>query len=285
MERHGFGKKTFDFEKDENGKAVVYRVDGKFTDEYYLKDPPSRFIEAYEQLDDNSQNVWLFFVDSDSERIGGARIGGMGGLIRESVGMGETAHARVSHALIPASGVGFSDSTMAHELGHAFGLEHNFREHNYSEGSYIMSYNQMPPYRLSKGDAEWLDKSRFFNHDQTFFNEPSTIGQSNKTQLLFELKDADGLHQVQLVVPTTTSDFVPMAEPYWDAKRITSIPGTKWKLHSYQQLKGQETATVKFELTADLVKEVILRLIDESGNIAEREFNLTKNSAEQPESP
>jgi len=317
MGRHGFSKKTFDFEKDGNGKAVVYRVDGKFTDEYYLEDPSSRFTEEYEQFFDyNSQNVWLFFVDS--ERIGEAQ--GMGGLIT-SVGVGETAHARVSYALIPTSGAGFRVSTMAHELGHAFGLEHDFREHNSSEGSYIMSYDRVSPYRLSKGAAEWLDKSRFFNHNRTFFNEPSTIiGQSNKTQLLFELKDMDGLHQVQLAVPATARDFGPMVESYWEAnpalkkekllslreeenaklypdeflwvrfvtkeaQKIASIPGTKWKLHSYQQLKGQETATVEFELAAGLVEKIRLQVIDEGGNIAKREFDFTENSEEQPESP
>ena len=320
MERHGFGKKTFDFEKDESGKAVVYWVDGQDANNYYLEDTEDKIIEEYERFGDNSQNVCLFVVDISSERIDGDMIVGVN--IRQGAGEVEE-----NYALIPVSGVGFHVHTAAHELGHGFGLEHDFRGHNSSEGSYIMSYDRVPPYRLSKGAAEWLDKSRFFNHNRTFFNEPSTINQLDKTQLLFELKDADGLYQVQLAIPTTTSDFVSIGKSYLEAnptekKRIlkllkkdetlklypdelllemhikaqadkmTSMPGTKWKLHSYQQLKGKKTdtvrfelTTVKFELTNLSVKEVRLTAIDEHGNIAWREFNLTENSAEHPESP
>lgn len=306
MERHGFGKKTFDFEKDENGKAVVYRIDGEFTDVHYLEDLPGKVIKEYEQFDYNSQNVWLFVVDINLE----GTVVGHGGSLND----GE--EVRGHYALIPASSVGFSVLVIAHELGHAFGLKHNFRELNSSERHDIMFYevSPVPPYRLSKGAAEWLDKSCFFNHNRTFFNEPSTINQLDKTQLLFELNDADGLHQVQLFVPTTTSDFLPMVEhweAYWKAnpaekkealkllkeaetleqypkkwaKNMASDPGRKWKLHSYQQLKGQEASTVKFELTDLSVKEVMLGVIDQHGNIAEREFDLTENSAEYPESP
>ena len=35
MENHGFGGKTFRFETDTNGKAVVHHVNGKFNDAYY----------------------------------------------------------------------------------------------------------------------------------------------------------------------------------------------------------------------------------------------------------
>ena len=34
-----------------------------------------------------------------------------------------------------------------------------------------------------------------------------------------------------------------------EANRMASIGGSEWKLHSCQQLNGQKTATVEFELT------------------------------------
>ena len=319
-------KKTFDFEKDENGKAVVYRVDGKFTDDHYFKDTIGKIRAEIEQFDFNSQNVRLIIANISRERIGGGMVAGRGGLVtQEFAGGGQRATG--SYALISASGAGFSPFTVGHELGHAFGLEHDFRSHDLPEGSYLMSYDLMAPYRLSKGAAEWLDKSRLFDRNERFFDSPPTIerlpvptDRSDTILLRFKLEDVDRLHQVQLVVPTTTSDFVAMVESDWEAnparkKKIlkslkqvktyqgvsdehllqleatlradkrASIPGTEWKLHSYQQLKGQETNTVKFELTDLSVKEVMLRVIDESGNIAKREFNLTENSAEQQESP
>ena len=333
MERHGFGKKTFDFEKSENGKPVVYRVDGEFTDDDYFKDTTDKdttnkvIAEIAKQFDVNSRNVWLIVVDSNSERIDGAA--GKGVLITlPAVGV---LLATGSYALIPASGAGFSPFTVSHELGHTFGLEHDFREHDFREGSYVMSYDLVAPYRLSKGAAEWLDKSRLFNHNQRFFDSPPTIERfpvptdgSDTMLLRFKLEDVDGLHQIQLAVPTTGDDRFSIAkhqiavmkpalkrelerkimdedpglkaalqdDDFWretfpreQAKDPAFIEGAAWKLHSYQSLEGKKTATVEFELTADPVKKVRLRVIDEGGNIAEREFNLTENSAEQPESP
>ena len=56
----------------------------------------------------------------------------------------------------------------AHELGHAFGLQHDFRG-----GSYLMSYSGIKD-GISKCAAEWLDVHRAFNTDQTAFNELTT---------------------------------------------------------------------------------------------------------------
>ena len=64
MERHGFGRKTFVFETDVTGKAVVHHVDGQFTAEYY-KQGTSRKVrgEISEQFD-TSRNIYLVVVDS-----------------------------------------------------------------------------------------------------------------------------------------------------------------------------------------------------------------------------
>ena len=39
MERHGYGRKTFNFETDRRGNAVVRQVNGRFRDAYYLTNP------------------------------------------------------------------------------------------------------------------------------------------------------------------------------------------------------------------------------------------------------
>ena len=87
---------------------------------------------------------------------------------------GETVtRTRGGYAVIPASGQCFEGKSgtevTAHELGHAFGLEHDFRD-----DAYIMSYGESPN-RLSKCAAGWLAANRFFNTDQTAFNEPTML--------------------------------------------------------------------------------------------------------------
>ena len=294
MERHGFGRKTFDFEQDEDGKAVVYRVDGKFTDDYYLEDTTGKVIEEIaNQFDDHSRNVWLIVVDISSKKISG--VGAIGGLIEYGSGLGGVPYATGGYAFLPASN--FTPIVMSHELGHAFGLEHDFRERGSSESRYIMSYGQIRD-RLSKCAAEWLDKSHLFNHNQRFFNGLPTIEKlspltnlPNTTLLRFRLEDADGLHQVQLTVPTTVRDWDSILKPRMvdsgerRTKSQVSANMGQNQLHDWESLNGQKTALVEFELTADLVKDVELQIIDVHGNIARQAFDLNENSAEPPENP
>ncbi len=44
MERHGFGRKTFVFEKDRRGNAVVHRVNRHFQDTHYHREPVIRLV-------------------------------------------------------------------------------------------------------------------------------------------------------------------------------------------------------------------------------------------------
>ena len=167
---------------------------------------------------------------------------------------------RGGYAIIPASGNCFDGkvgvSVTAHELGHAFGLEHDFRN-----DAYVMSYGAAPN-RLSKCAARWLDVNRFFNANQTAFNEPTAIQMltpsaylpnARNLTLQFEVTDVDGIHQVQLLVPVTSAD-----------------PASGIKLHSCKGLNAQ-SSTLEFyasTLTAHRVSNIVLQVIDVHGNIA-----------------
>ena len=148
-----------------------------------------------------------------------------------------------------------------------FTIKHDFRGRN----ARIMSYKS-GRYVLSKCAAEWLDKSRFFNPSQPFFDKHATIEMlslpdvSDATTLQFEVTDEDGMHQVQLIVPTIRRD--PVTEQ-------------GFKLHSCQSLNGAEKATVEFELAGTIVKEIKLWMMDLHGNIVWRKFDL-KEEFEQP---
>ncbi len=105
MEAHGFGRKTFLFETDANGKAVVHRVTGRFTDKYYSGLSYTWDIwEEVENRFDMSRNYYFTAIDISSELIDG-RVCGRGGAWGSVAG----------RVLIPASGNCFKTNTAAHE--------------------------------------------------------------------------------------------------------------------------------------------------------------------------
>ncbi len=264
MERNGFGRKTFTFETDANGETVIYRVDGEFNDWYYHTETQNKVYTEIASQFDMEKHIYLIVVDISSEAIEEEDTCGVGGghwFERET-----KVRTRGGYAVIPASGRCFDGETgtivTAHELGHAFSLEHDFRD-----DAYIMSYGAAPD-RLSKCAAGWLDVSRFFNTNQTAFNEPTTIQMltpsayhpnAENLTLRFEVTDVDRIHQVQLLVPTTAED---------------PAPGTK--LHSCRDGHAQ-SRSFEFDaptLTAHPVNTIILQVIDAHGNIAQRAYTL-----------
>lgn len=269
MEINGFGRKTFTFETDESGEMLVYRIDGQLRDRYYHTNTAYKIHTEISSQFDMGRHVYLIVADISSQSIGGKNKCGIGGgdwyknenLIRGKGG----------YAVIPASGPCFDGAygvvVAAHELGHAFGLEHDFRN-----DAYVMSYGVAPD-QLSKCAASWLDTHRFFNTDQTAFNEPTSIQMLTPSAYLrnarnftlqFEVSDADGIHQAQLLVPVTPLD---------------PAPGVK--LHSCKDLHTHRS-TLEFRvptLTARQINNVVLQVIDVYGNITRQDYTLKANAA------
>ena len=97
MEAHGFDKKTFLFEADRNGNAVVHHVVGQFTDKYYTDLPNTSDIwgEIGKQFD-ISKNIYLTAIDISSEALSSVGSG--------VCGLGTHSGSAAGNALMPASG-------------------------------------------------------------------------------------------------------------------------------------------------------------------------------------
>ena len=232
-------------------------MNGKFTDRYYNNETFDKITEEIEERFNLSTNLYLISIETGSEMID-VQWCGQGGV--HGIGGGK--------ALIPASGncfVGdYGISNAAHELGHAFGLEHDFRS-----DAYMMSYGSAPD-RLSYCAAEWLDVHRYFNTTQTAFDEPTTVEMltplalpSNTIRFRFEVNDVDGLHQAQLIVPVAATD-----------------PADGTKLHSCKALNGAINL-IRFTTTGlrpGATREVKLKVIDVYGNFTDETYSIGVNT-------
>ena len=275
MAANGFGRKTFTFETDENGAMLAYQVDGRFRDRYYHTDTADKiYTEITDQLD-LEKHVYLIVADLSSEVINReATCGVGGGSWYENENLTRT---RGGYAIIPASGQCFDgiygNTVTAHELGHAFGLDHDFRNENY-----MMSYGAAPD-RLSRCAARWLDASRFFNTDQTAYNSETSIHLQTPTTyapnarslpLQFRVTDADSIHQAQLLVPTSAAD-----------------PAPGLKLQACRSLNTQN-GNITFNvpaLTQRSVNDIVLQVIDVHGNITRRNYTLRVDNTLRAENP
>ena len=265
-----YGRKTFAFETDPTGYARVHHVTGKFADAYYHHDTYDKVVKEVAEQFDTSRDVFLIAVDVSSEFINQEGTCGIGGGGWKSLDNELWRRDFGGVAVIPASGVCINPSITAHELGHVFGLEHDFRDN-----AYLMAYGAQE--RLSHCAAKWLDVHRFFNNDPTAFNETTTIAmqpsqasEPGTLRLQFELTDTDGLHQAQLIVPAAATD-----------------PAQGTKLHSCKSLNGKNQ-TVAF-LTTDAPvpsdSEVTLQVVDGTGNITRQTFSLKGGDITSNRSP
>ena len=252
MEQHGFGRKTFTFEAGATGQAMVHRVDGQFTDSYYHQDTYHKVWQELVEQFYTQKRIYMVVIDTGLERIG----------VRDWQVCGDAREGRFS---MPGSGPCFSFYVIAHELGHTFGLRHDFRSDAYMLSYGITNTRGWNRDRISQCAAEWLDVHSFFNASQSLFNNRTTIrmlsplASPKAIRLRFEVTDPDGLHQAQLIIPSTAEDP--------DRARGE-------KLHGCKRLRG-ESSSIEFitnELTEESTTEVALHVIDVHGNITRQRY-------------
>ena len=254
MARHGFGRKTFRFETDENGDAIVHHVDGNYHDAFYQTGSFGKILDELQGQFDFANNIYVIGVEiSDSFENG--TVCGIGG-DNENGG----------HVLVPATG-GCSDNIalIPHELGHAFGLQHYF-----FNSADIMSYGavreDLSSKQLSLCNAEWLSVHPYFNSDKVITRNLNTniqplsaeydVQPPHVFRLRFELNDLDGLHQAQLIASKSAALNDSSQPEFIDCQALNGVSGIA------------EFATTR------ILDFVMIQVIDKEGNYTRRFYEV-----------
>ena len=164
MQDNGFEAKTFTLERDTRQQVIVHTIRGKHNTEYYRIDTfnkirdelPRKFNAWY----DNTRTIFCIFVGKLD------LIGGVLGRGAANYAITDGCGACSGDATVPAE---TEMRTVAHELGHTFGLGHNLQ--GYQGKDYLM----WTGYRLSAQEARWLDRHPYFNKSPVIQENPPTI--------------------------------------------------------------------------------------------------------------
>lgn len=261
LEEHGFERKTFRFETDASGNAVVHHLNGKFAAVHYHNSPWSVWDELTEQFD-LSKNIYLISIDTgilnpipDPEGVFFVcfenGICGQGGWGNDGAS---------GRAVVPTN----DNPAVAHELGHAFGLQHDYRDPGFTGGD---------PMLASFCAAEWLDTNRYFNETLISSNTPTTIqmlpplaAPRYTIRLRFEIEDPDGLHQAQL--------HANIPDEFLSGRQIIDCESLSGENDTAEFVTSKLSGSA-----ATAVTKVWLQVTDIHGNFTEQEFSVDIASA------
>ena len=197
---HGFGETTFRYETDAQGEPMVHVVYGTGGN-YHYADALGRIQGEYGY--DLRSNIY-FIVLGNEEDI----------QLRNVLGLGLQTSRNSGWAMLTQYFDPNFVTRAAHELGHAFGLWHNF-----NDGAYIMSYGPGQG-SFSELSAGHLAVHPHFNSESSTYQEyvldlPTCEILSSRSYrtgatsvpIQLELSDPDGLQQVSLFVTTPETHF------------------------------------------------------------------------------
>ncbi len=264
MDAHGYGRRTFRVETDPQGAPKVHRMDGKHPDSYYLDDTSTTVRDEVEEAFDLNANVYLIVIDNSINAIGladGRVVSGVGGRDEKNGG----------GAWVDG---GFSFETAAHELGHAFGLQHDFRD-----GAYVMSYGGHRALwrvedRLSACSAEYLSVHPYFNPNIPIEMEESpTIelisprsypASSQSLPVRLRVSDPDGLHQVIL--------HAAQPDNRWSVKSCRGFSGEKSAIIEFDYdgvipSAHQPSYSIRTSLLDPLIHPIVIEAVDVNGDV------------------
>ena len=262
MQTHGYGSKTFRVETDSKGKPMVHRVDGQHPNSHYFYYMESKVRDEIVQTFNLDANLYLIVMDTDVlRRNNGQPHGGTGHRYGKIGG----------YALVSG---GFRWETVAHELGHAFGLFHDF-----NDSVYIMSYGS-DRNQLSACHAEYLVMNPYFNPDVPIEVERSPVIElisprtypagSKSVPIQLKISDSEGLHQMILFATT----------------RESHSAGVDLEVKTCRGLAGKKEAIVEFDydgvipsdsstsLANPIAHPISVGTVDMNGNVVQTNFVL-----------
>ena len=273
MQAHGLGNKTFRFETDVDGEPLVHRVDGQYPQTHYFDDTVYTVLDEVEQTFDIEENIYLIVADiSWIAGIGvrGNRAGGVG-----------TNRWNGGFTLIPGETILVPSErgwiVTAHELGHAFGLQHDFRD-----DAYIMSYGRHPD-SLSMCHAEFLTVHPYFNPNVNAAKRrqrrmptielisPLTYPTDAKSfQVQLKVRGSWELHQAILFARTMPPHF---AAGHYEVKAWRGFAGEKEAIVTFDY-DGVIPSATSTSLSEPIVHPISVYVVDTNGNYTWRFFTL-----------
>ena len=265
MQTHGYGSKTFRVETDSQGEPMVHRVDGQHPNSHYFYYMESKVRDEIVQTFNLDANLYLIVMDTDVlRRNNGQPHGGTGHRYGKIGG----------YALVSG---GFRWETVAHELGHAFGLYHDFREG--SSSRHIMSYGRERN-QLSACHAEYLVMSPYFNADVPIeHRRPPTIelissrtypAGSKSVPIQLKISDSEGLHQVLLFVRTSKSQGIDRAP---QLKLCRGLEGKKETIVAFDY-DGVIPSDSPTSFSNPTTHPISVEAVDMNGNVVQTNFVL-----------
>ena len=266
MDAQGYGIRTIHFETDPRGEPLVHRVDGGHPESHYYNTFGGAMVDELWQVFDFNVNIYSIIIDTHHASFqgrggGGGRDGKTGGsawLTSEYIGGG--AHG------------GYAGVT-AHEIGHAFGLGHDFRD-----GTYTMSYGQGG--RLSACAAEFLSVHPYFNADSPIEEgPPPTIelispteypAGSKSVSVRLKVSDTAGVHQVILLVSSSRGGTI-------ELKACRGVSGKRDDVVQFEY-DGVIPSEIGTTLSNPISHTIIVEAVDTDGNVHRQPFGLAEMS-------